>query len=185
MLHGVRLPDDQGEAQTKPHSDDLLKAVYEDNLAPVYRFIYSRVGNREEAEDLTSQVFVKAITAVDTKRDPASIQAWLFQIARTTIADHWREFYRLRPSSLEAMLNTGWETPAQSAAGQPERSDTRVQRILSGLSHRYRDVLTYRFLMNFSIRETAERMRLSEANIKVLQFRALRKAAEVDQATSQ
>ncbi|MGH2517273.1 MAG: sigma factor, partial [Ktedonobacterales bacterium] len=94
-------------------NDKTLESFYEDNLVVIYRFIYSKVGNREEAEDLTSQVFVKALRGLDAERDAQSMQSWLFQVARTTIADHWRQFYRLRADSLDDLLAAGWEAPAQ------------------------------------------------------------------------
>ncbi len=56
----------------------------------------------------------------------------------------------------------------------------RVQRILAALPNNYREVLTCRFLYNLSIKETAQRLGLTEANVKVLQFRALKRAAELD-----
>jgi RNA polymerase sigma-70 factor, ECF subfamily len=159
-----------------------LQQFYEENLAAVYRYVYSKVGNREEAEDLTSQVFIKAVRTLDQARGAESVQSWLFQVARTTIADHWRRFYRLRINSLDDLLEAGWEGPADQKESphslEPER---RAQRILARLPERYREVLTYRFLLNYSIRETAEKMELSEANVKVLQFRALKKAATLQQ----
>jgi RNA polymerase sigma-70 factor, ECF subfamily len=154
--------------------------LYEQHVAAIYRFIYAKVGNREEAEDLTSQVFVKALHRIDSSRDPQSMQGWLFQVARTTVADHWREFYRLRSDSLDGLLSDGWEAAAAEATLPATQVDERVEQILSRLPNRYREVLTYRFLRNYSIKETAERMRISEANVKVLQFRALRRAARED-----
>lgn len=160
-------------------NDKTLDSFYEENLVVIYRFIYSKVGNREEAEDLTSQVFVKALRGLDAARDPQTMQSWLFQVARTTITDHWRQFYRLHTDSLDTLLAAGWEAPALRPP--PEAPpDERAQRLLERLPERYREVLTYRFLLNYSIKETAEKMRLTEANIKVLQFRALKKAAELD-----
>lgn len=167
---------DDSVAASATLSDKTLESFYEDNLLVIYRFIYSKVGNREEAEDLTSQVFVKALRGLDQGRDMQSMQSWLFQVARTTIADHWRQFYRLRSDSLDDLLASGWETPAQAQA-PVEPPDERAQRLLDLLPERYREVLTYRFLLNYSIKETAEKMRLTEANVKVLQFRALKKAA--------
>jgi len=184
MLGRTRLSEDRNEISMEPDGNDLLQVIYEENLSAVYRFIYARVGNREEAEDLTSQVFTKAVALVDSTRDRSSIQAWLFQIAKTTLADHWRDLYKHRPFSLESLLDAGWE-PADPEPRIPAEPDKRVEYILSRLSRRYQEVLTYRFLMNLSIRETATRMCLTEANIKVLQFRALRKAAEIDQVVSQ
>jgi RNA polymerase sigma-70 factor (ECF subfamily) len=180
----LRRAHTQAEEQAgtaEPVDAERFRGIYEENLTAIYRFIYSKVGNREEAEDLTSQVFVKAIRGIDGARGAASIQSWLFHIARTTIADHWRWFYQLRLQSLEDLLSGGWEGPAQEQKGEPPvATEARVARILGLLPPRYRDVLTYRFLLNYSIRETAEKMGLTEANIKVLQFRALKKAGQVE-----
>lgn len=157
-----------------------FRTLYQENLGVVYRFVYSKVGNREEAEDLTSQVFLKAVRGLDRERGSQSIQSWLYQVARTTIADYWRVFYKVRATSLESMLEQGWEEPAEERVELASyRPEERVRRLLELLPPHYREVLTCRFLLNLSIKETAERMRLSEANVKVLQFRALKKAAEV------
>ena len=160
-----------------PAAEQGVLQLYEQHIAAIYRFIYTKVGNREEAEDLTSQVFVKALRRLDSSRDPQSVQGWLFQVARTTVADHWREFYRLRTDSLDDLLSGGWEAAADGATPPSARVNERVERILTRLPKRYREVLTYRFLRSYSIKETAERMSISEANVKVLQFRALRRAA--------
>lgn len=166
--------------------DERLRGIYEENLSAIYRFIYSKVGNREEAEDLTSQVFVKALRSIDGARGAQSIQSWLFHIARTTIADHWRWFYQLRVQSLEDLLAAGWEGPVVESRAAPQPpSEDRAQRILAHLPARYREVLTYRFLLSYSIRETAAKMGLTEANVKVLQFRALKKAGQVDLGDTQ
>ena len=177
-------PDD-GHAGAPEVDVPRLHQLYEENLTAIYRFIYSKVGNREEAEDLTSQVFVKAVRTLDQARGTPSIQSWLFQVARTTVADHWRQFYRLRVNSLDDLLDSGWEGPIEEAHDlRSYLPDVRVQRLMEQLPPRYREVLNYRFLLNFTIRETAEKMQLSEANVKVLQFRALKKAATLGQDTS-
>ncbi|HEU5349013.1 MAG TPA: RNA polymerase sigma factor [Ktedonobacterales bacterium] len=172
----------QADKPPNPERDsERLQRLYEDNLHVIYRFVYSKVGNREEAEDLTSQVFIKAVRSIDSARDTASIQSWLFQVARTTIADHWRSFYQLRAHSLDDLLDAGWEGPAESQQSpRLASSQERVNRILERLPDHYRQVLSLRFLLNLSIKETALRMGLSEANVKVLQFRALKKAGRLE-----
>lgn len=158
-----------------------LRAVYEETLPIVYRYIYSKVGNREEAEDLTSQVYLKALRGLDEARDMSATQAWLFQVARTTIADYWRGFYRLRSSSLDDLLEAGWDSAINVGSQEDDQSAvSRASRLLSLLPERYREVLTNRFLLNLSLKETAARMNLTEANVKVLQFRALKKASQFD-----
>src|SRR5205823_659210 len=86
-----------------------FQTFYQENLGLIYRYVYSKVGNREEAEDLTSQIFIKAVRGVDTGRGLMSMQKWLFQVARTTIADYWRAHYRVTTSSLEELFDGGWE----------------------------------------------------------------------------
>jgi RNA polymerase sigma-70 factor (ECF subfamily) len=158
-----------------------IRQLYEQHVATIYRFIYSKVGTRETAEDLTAQVFIKASDRLDRSRRRESIQGWLFQVARTVVADHWRAFYRLRTDSLETLVAAGWDMSAAQEMAEPASpSAARVERILGQLPARYREVLTYRFLRDCSIRETAEQMRLTEYNVKVLQYRALKKAAALD-----
>ena len=163
-----------------------FQTFYQENLGLIYRYVYSKVGNREEAEDLTSQIFMKAVRGVDTERGPLSVQKWLFQVARTTIADYWRTHYRVSTSSLEELLEAGWEGPAEEdTAPISNRPTERVQRILHALPEHYREVLTCRFLLNLSIRDTAMKMGLTEANVKVLQFRALKRAADLERMVSE
>jgi RNA polymerase sigma-70 factor (ECF subfamily) len=158
-----------------------FQTLYQENLNLIYRYVYSKVGNREEAEDLTSQIFIKAIRSVHTERGALSVQKWLFQVARTTIADFWRARYRIATSSLEALLDSGWEGPAQSEVTEINTSPVeQVQRLLQALPEHYREVLNCRFLLNLSIRETALRLGLSEANVKVLQYRAIKRAADFE-----
>lgn len=157
-----------------------LRAFYEETLPIVYRYIYSKVGNREEAEDLTSQVYLKALRGLDVARDGNAMQAWLFQVARTTIADYWRGFYRMRSSSLDDLLAAGWDSAVDVGQARGDQSSVgRAHRILNVLPDRYREVLTCRFLLNLTLKETAARMNLTEANVKVLQFRALKKASSL------
>ena len=171
--------------QTMTNRQDF-QTLYQENLNLIYRYVYSKVGNREEAEDLTSQIFIKAIRLVHTERGSLSVQKWLFQVARTTIADFWRARYRISTSSLEALLDSGWEGPVQSEAVEIHTSPVeQVQRLLQALPENYREVLNCRFLLNLSIRETAMRLGLSEANVKVLQFRALKRAADLENVVSE
>ncbi len=170
------------DTQPQPTEQDRQKfhVFYQQNLAPVYRYVYSKVGNREEAEDLTSQIFLKAMRGIDQTREQQSLQKWLFQVARTTIADYWRVHYRATVNSLDALLEDGWEGPvAEEEPAITTSPVERVQYILQCLPEHYREVLSCRFLLNLSIKETALRLRLSEANVKVLQFRALKRAAEL------
>jgi RNA polymerase sigma-70 factor, ECF subfamily len=185
--HLARVEQGNAGVQVPRREEDVqeFQTFYQENLGLIYRYVYSKVGNREEAEDLTSQIFIKAIRGVDTQRGPQSIQKWLFQVARTTIADYWRVYYRVSLNSLEELLEGGWEGPAEAEpAIVSSRPIESVQRILQALPDHYREVLTCRFLLNLSIRDTALRLGLTEANVKVLQFRALKRAADLEHITT-
>jgi len=158
-----------------------FETFYQENLSLIYRYVYSKVRNREEAEDLTSRIFLKAVHGLDFNREIQSAQAWLFQVARTTIADYWRAHYRAATGSLEDLLEAGWEGPVEEEfALISSRATERVQYILEALPKRYREVLTCRFLLNLSVRETASRMGLTEPNVRVVQFRALKRATVIE-----
>jgi RNA polymerase sigma-70 factor (ECF subfamily) len=159
--------------QTTTEKEKQSRELFsQENLHLIYRYIYSYVRNRQEAEDLTSQIFLKAVRRLDLEQSAHSRQTWLFQVAQTTMADYWRAHYsRAATHSLNNVLEAGWEGPA---------AEDRVQDILQSLPVRYREVLTYRFLLHLSVRETAVSMDLTEANVKVIQFRALKRAAELD-----
>ena len=168
-------------AQLATLDRQAFQTFYQENLRPIYRYVYSKVRNREEAEDLTSQIFIKAVRNIDQGRNPQITRNWLFQVARTTIADYWRVYYRQATNSLDALLEVGWESPAEEAfpviSSLPAE---RAQHILSALPARYQEVLTCRFLLNLSIRETALKLGETEGNVKVLQFRALKRAADLE-----
>ena len=170
--------------RSTPHTPlerQTLHHLYHEQLGPIYRYIYGKVGNREDAEDLTSQVFLKAARGLDGTGSLASMRQWLFRVARNTVADYWRAWYGLPAASLEALLTVGWEGPAEDEPLWPDSEPAeQVARILQALPERYREVLTCRFLLALPIRETAKRMGLTEQNVKVLQFRALKYAAAIE-----
>jgi RNA polymerase sigma-70 factor (ECF subfamily) len=161
-----------------------FEEIYDAHVVPIYRYIYARVGNRPDAEDLTAQVFLRAVEALDTTRDDAQIVSWLYRVSQNAIADHWRAFYRL-PLVAADQVAPGWE-PADSAepmattADEPEAdlpARSRVTALLARLPENYRRVLELRFIERLSVAETAEQMGISRGNAKVLQYRALRRAA--------
>jgi len=158
-----------------------FQQFYQEQAGPVYRFVYSKVGHREDAEDLTSQIFLKAVNGIHQEHSPQSMQKWLFLVARTIVADYWRAHFRLPTHSLDELFETGWEGPAEEGPiAISDSSVERVQHILQALPERYRKVLTCRFLLKLSLRDTAVSMGATVATIKILQFRALKRAADLE-----
>ena len=162
-----------------------FEQVYDRHVVGIYRFIYARVGNHPDAEDLTAQVFVRAVEQLDTSREPGQVAAWLYRVAHNTTADYWRAFYRLPLVGVDHVA-PGWEpadAATQPAAEPDERSTARAEALLRRLPQHYRRVLELRFLERLSVAETARAMGITNGNARVLQYRALRRAALLGEGT--
>jgi RNA polymerase sigma-70 factor, ECF subfamily len=141
--------------------------------------VFQSVKNHHDAEDLTATIFLKVVSGMDDTRGSTEVNIWLFQLTRTVIADYWRSRARASLCSLEALLESGWEGSKEETRSGNDTTADRVQLLLQALSARYCEVLTCRFLLHLSIRDTAQRMGLTVANAKVMQFRALKRAAAI------
>lgn len=162
-----------------------FEAIYTEHVTPIHRFIYARVGNRPDAEDLTGQVFMRAVEQLDVDRPPAQISAWLYRVAQNAVADYWRAFYRLPRVALEQVA-APWEpaVPTAPAGAEADAASAAaaVARLLKRLPEQYARVLELRFLQRLSVAETAERLGVTHGNAKVLQYRALRRAAALGES---
>jgi RNA polymerase sigma-70 factor (ECF subfamily) len=155
-------------------------AIYDDNVNRLYRLMYSKVGNRPDAEDLTSQVFVAALKSLRPTATIGEVRAYLLATARTVLAGHWQKTLGRQVTliDMDASDLDGFAQPASSPAST--KAADQATRILDALSERHRRILVLRFLHGYSIREAAADMDISVTNAKVLQHRALRKAAGLD-----
>jgi RNA polymerase sigma-70 factor (ECF subfamily) len=162
-----------------------LEQAFAQYVDSIHQFLYRRVGNREDAEDLTSEVFVKAARLLDGNRSEASIATWLFTVARTVLADHWRKYYRGGATVELDELRLGSLAPETARTGPSEANAQLLERTMTGLSDRYRRVLELRFLLGYTIQETATEMGISPDNVKVVQHRALARAVSIAESRDQ
>ena len=165
----------RGRAIESVPEETPLGSAFRENAARIYRFIYAKVGNRAATEDLTSEVFLKATRWLAQDRSADSIRAWLYTVARGTIADYWRQQSRQPTVPLEdpdAVLFCGTEGPQEV-----RRTRERAWRILDALPEREREVLRLRFLHGYTAPEIGQALGLTPGNVRVLQLRALRRAA--------
>ena len=143
-------------------------------LELVYAFIYARVGNRADAEDLTQLVALKAIPRLRQTAPASAIRGYLFATARSALGGFWSTRLGLSEAELHEDLALALPTSPPSEDG----TET-VQQILAQLSDNYRRVLELRFLHGYSLKEVAAEMNSTVGAIKVMQLRALRAAAKV------
>ena len=151
------------------------EAVYQDNATWVYRTIYARVGNRADAEDLTAEVFLAALRPLRLTASIGEVRGYLRSTSRSVLAAHWRETLRRVITSIDDIEQPPHSEEAISTAPR------RVADVLERLPDNYRGILELRFLQGRSIKESAAELGVSVANAKVLQHRALRLAAQVNE----
>ena len=145
-----------------------------DELELVYAFIYARVGNRADAEDLTQLVALKAIPRLRPGSPPSAVRGYLFATARSVLGGFWST--RLGLSEAELRDDLVLAVPPGPAS---EEGTETVQQILDRLPDNYRRVLELRFLHGYSLKEVAAEMKSTVGAIKVMQLRSLRAAAKV------
>jgi RNA polymerase sigma-70 factor (ECF subfamily) len=154
------------------------EAVYMDNVERLYRVIYARVGNRPDAEDLTSEVFRTALGPLRLSSSKGEVRSYLLATAHTVLASHWRRTLGLSVTSIDPLSNAD-ELAEPAVVEQHSVAPGQAARVLATLPDRYRRILELRFLEACTIREAAQTMGVTVSNAKVLQHRALRMAAKV------
>ena len=150
-------------------------AVYRDNVTWVYRLMYSKVGNQPDAEDLTAEVFMTALKPLRVSATVPEVRKYLKMTARTVLASYWRDRMGRELTTIEDDL------PETASRRSSSDAPAKVRRLLEKLPDNYRRILELRFLQAFSVREAASQMGVSVANAKVLQYRALRMAAQTSE----
>jgi RNA polymerase sigma-70 factor (ECF subfamily) len=151
------------------------REIYLDNVERLYRIMFSHVGNRADAEDLTSEVFQAALKPMRVSASVGEVRAYLLATARTVLAGHWRRHYGLEVTAIDLEKERERMDEPQSESDAPAR----VRVLLDALPDRYAQILRLRFLESCTLKEAAHRMNVTVANAKVLQHRALQRAAEV------
>jgi RNA polymerase sigma-70 factor (ECF subfamily) len=155
-----------------------LTEIYRAYAADLQRFISNKIGDPTVAEDLVSTVFLKALRWLREDQSQISVRGWLYTTARTTIVDHWqaqRQSEMRSLSGLEEQVLVSDDTAEVS-----QQAQMRVQHLLSLLPERDRTILTLHYLEGYSAASIAEALGTSAGHIRVLQLRALRRAAQVE-----
>jgi RNA polymerase sigma-70 factor, ECF subfamily len=150
-----------------------LEELYLMHFDRIYSYLQMSVGNRHDAEDLTNQTFVKMLESIDRfEWRKVPISAWLFRIAHNLAIDHFRARRRWQPEEEPP------EPPGSEARSAEEEALQSIGRqsmleMIDGLSQDQQQVLTLKFVFNFSNAEVATILGKTEGAIKSLQHRAL------------
>lgn len=163
--------------EAKKNDQSFIK-LYETYLGKIYKYIYYRVNSREEAEDLTSDVFHSALRSLPKfNLEKGSFLAWLYTIAHNKVIDYYKKSSKkdLNLADFESQL----ESPDLSSK-EHNREYLRVQvaQVLGELRPRYQQIISLKFFSELTLGEIAKIMNCKAENVSVLLFRALKRFEE-------
>lgn len=172
MSDRVGLSDAVLVEQAKQGNTSAFGVLYERYASKVFRFLLGRIGNRQDAEDLTTEVFVRVWKYIPKFNDQGlPFSSFVFQVSRNLLIDTYRKKHH------DAFLEQDPPIPDIEATNDEEiNTGITLEDIRNGLNdlpEDYQTVLTLRFFNNFSPKEISEIMQRSEGAIRILQFRAL------------
>jgi RNA polymerase sigma-70 factor, ECF subfamily len=152
---------------------EALEELYLMHFDRIYSYLHLSVGNRHDAEDLTTQTFLRMLEAIGRFRwREVPFSAWLFRIAHNLAMDHFRSNRRVQTEEKVPEPQGSEESSAEDQALYA-LGRTRMLELIEGLSSEQRQVLTLKFLYGFANAEVATILGKSEGAVKSLQHRAL------------
>ena len=152
---------------------DALEELYLIHFDRIYSYLHMTVGNRHDAEDLTTQTFLKMLESIGRFRwQAAPFSAWLFRIAHNLSMDHFRANRRWQPEEEVPEPPDSAERSAEDEALQSIGRQSMMS-LIDTLSPEQQQVLTLKFVFNFPNGEVATILEKTEGAIKSLQHRAL------------
>ncbi len=161
----------------KRRDSEAISELYNRNVDAIYRYIFFRVNDSVTAEDLTADVFLKALESIDRYTDIGlPFSAWLFKIAHARVIDHWRKGQRRPQVELDESLpskDTGLPAPGA------DMDNAALKQAIRLLNAEQQQVVTLKFHMGLSNEEISHIMDKTEGAIKALQHRALASLARI------
>lgn len=154
----------------------IFSVLYRQYVPRVYRYIYARVNNHAEAEDLTSQVFMAVLQRLPHFKAGGNFNAWLFTIARNKIVDSYRKQANLVPLETIQNLRRGDDDLSHQLA--QKELFAQLTEVLAELTLEQRELLDLRFAAQLSYAEIGLVMGKSEAAVKMSIYRLLDKLQE-------
>ena len=150
--------------------------LYEQYFTRVYRYVNYRVGDRTTAEELTSDIFNKAINRfADFDPDIAGFSTWIFSIARNTLIDYYRERGRAQKieNELKIKIEISGTSPEEAASRAEDRR--KLRECLDRLKAGEKEIIALKFSGGMNNREIARLTGMSESNVGTILYRAIRK----------
>lgn len=173
-----QFQDQQLMRRLKNRDREAFIKVYDENVKEIHRFVYFKVGRKDEADDLTSLIFLKAWHHIQNKslEDAKTLRALLYKIARNAIIDYYRDKANKTTSSLDdgenkiEIIDESFDLPADLDRA---RELDLIRKQLPRLKDEYRELIIMRFVNDLELEEIAEISGKSKGNVRVSLHRAL------------
>lgn len=159
--------------RAKAYDKMAISELYQRHAEAVFRYIYYRVSDQTVAEDLVGEVFVRALEALPGYQDSGTpFVAWLYRIAHARVVDHYRR-QKVRKVALlnDDLLADDQSSPEHSIDDQIDAQQ--IQQALAHLTEEQQQVISFRFIAQYSVAEVAQIMKKTEGAVKALQHRGL------------
>lgn len=161
------------------NSREIFAGLYDEFMPKVYRYIHCKVNDEKLTEDLTSTVFEKAlVNFASYSRDRAAFSTWILSIARNTLIDHYRTAGKRQHVSLDEAIETPSREPSPQEESEKRAETECLLKCLGGLSEQDQEIIGLKFAAELNNRQIASMLGLSESNVGVRLFRAVKKLRE-------
>ena len=158
-----------------------FEKFYNTHVDKVYRFVYFRIGgDKALAQDLVSEIFIKALEHFADYDQKKSNSAWVFTIAKNHLANYWRD--KKPTSSLpedEAESNDDFWLKSAINLAKKDAAKRQIAELLDTLDENTREIVTFHYLFGYSYAEIAGMKDMSETAVKVAAHRAIKKLSEI------
>ncbi|MBA7491839.1 ECF RNA polymerase sigma factor SigD [subsurface metagenome] len=154
--------------------ENRLASLYEEYFDRIARYIYVRIGDKNEAEDLAGEVFLKALESLKSYKERGiPMQAWLFKIAHNLVVDHLRKATKRKTVPIDTVQIETGEDPVATAEKNIEME--RVNEAMQKLTPEQREVVRLRFFGDLSSKEVGAILRKSDGAVREMQRAAIEK----------
>jgi RNA polymerase sigma-70 factor (ECF subfamily) len=171
-------------AQTTPVKDDArcdsFVEIYKTYFLRILNYVCYRVNNRHDAEDLTSQIFIKLFSKMEYyQEDKAPLSAWIFCIARNTVTDYYRSHGRQPCASLDDIVELADPCDGPDRLLDAEEMRRSLHGALQILGEREQKIIKLKFWRGFSNRSIAKMLGIGESNVGVILYRAVQRLRRI------